>query len=257
MTESGPVRLQKAISTAGLMSRRAAEELIAAGRVTIDGRVAVLGDRVDPTRASVEIDGALIPVAPDRVSYLIYKPVGVISTAEDTHGRQTVVELVPDEPRVWPVGRLDADSEGLLILSNDGILTNLVTHPRYGIRKIYQVLFDGSPGSGTIRRLTEGVELDDGPARAETARIIDRHGSQALVEMVMLEGRNREIRRMGDAVGHPVLRLVRVGIGGLIDRTLRPGTWRHLTAAEVAGLYALADRPSESAPTPESEPEPD
>ncbi len=156
MTGGEPVRLQKAISAAGLMSRRAAEELIGAGRVTIDGRVAVLGDRVDPVTSAVAIDGALIPVAPDLVTYLLYKPLGVISTSEDPHGRQTVVDLVPAEPRVWPVGRLDADSEGLILMTNDGTLTNLVTHPRYGVPKTYQVMFEGAPGRSALRRLAEG-----------------------------------------------------------------------------------------------------
>lgn len=243
MTGGEPVRLQKAISAAGLMSRRAAEELIGAGRVTIDGRVAVLGDRVDPVTSAVAIDGALIPVAPDLVTYLLYKPLGVISTSEDPRGRQTVVDLVPAEPRVWPVGRLDADSEGLILMTNDGTLTNLVTHPRYGVPKTYQVMFEGAPGRSALRRLAEGVDLDDGPARASSVKLIARHGQVALVELEMLEGRNREIRRMGDAIGHPVSSLVRVAIGNLGDRNLKPGTWRRLTPSEVAGLYALARIP--------------
>jgi 23S rRNA pseudouridine2605 synthase len=232
-----PFRLQKAISAAGLMSRRAAEQLIGAGRVTIDGRVAILGDRVDPATAVVAIDGNQIPIAPGLVSYLLYKPPGVVSTASDPQGRETVVDLVPAEPRVWPVGRLDADSEGLILLSNDGTLTNLVTHPRHGIGKTYQVLFEGNPGSAAIRRLVEGVDLDDGPARAISARIIDRSRGLVLVEMVMGEGRNREIRRMGAAIGCPVARLVRIAIGPLSDRSLRPGRWRTLNVDEVAALY--------------------
>lgn len=235
-----PVRLQKAISAAGLMSRRAAEDLIGAGRVTIDGRVAILGDRVDPAKAMVAIDGKRIPIAPGLVTYVLYKPPGVVSTASDPQGRRTVVDLVPAEPRVWPVGRLDADSEGLILLSNDGTLTNLVTHPRHQINKTYQVLFEGNPGSAAIRRLVEGVDLDDGPARAISARIIDRSRGMVLVEMVMGEGRNREIRRMGAAIGCPVARLVRIAIGPLSDRTLRPGKWRTLDVDEVSALYRAA-----------------
>lgn len=235
-----PVRLQKAISTAGVMSRRAAELLIGAGRVTIDGRVAILGDRVDPATTVVAIDGNQIPIAPGLVSYLLYKPPGVVSTASDPQGRQTVVDLVPADPRVWPVGRLDADSEGLILLSNDGTLTNLVTHPRHQINKTYQVLFEGNPGAAAIRRLVEGVDLDDGPARAISARIIDRSRGLVLVEMVMGEGRNREIRRMGTAIGCPVARLVRIAIGPLSDRSLRPGKWRTLTVEEVSALYRAA-----------------
>lgn len=237
---SEPLRVQKALSAAGLMSRRRAEELIAAGRVTADGRVVRLGDRVDPETSTVAVDGIPVPVAPGRVSYLLYKPVGVISTVSDPQGRRTVVDLVPAEPRVWPVGRLDSDSEGLLVLTNDGELTNRLTHPRYGVSKTYEVLVVGEPTRRTIRALLEGVDLDDGPARAVGARVLARHRGRTLVEMVMGEGRNREVRRMWERLGFDVERLVRVGIGPLSDRSLRPGTWRPLTVAEVADLYRAA-----------------
>lgn len=241
MSTEERIRLQKAISAAGLMSRRAAEELIAAGRVRINNRVAVLGDRVDPVSEMVTINGKPIPVAPALVTYLLYKPVGVISTADDTHDRPTVVDLVPTEPRVWPIGRLDADSEGLLLLSNDGLLTHLITHPRFGLTKTYQVIFDGNPGAAAIRRLESGVALEDGEASALSARVIDRSGDRAMVELVMGEGRNREIRRMGNAIGHPVSSLVRVAIGSLVDRRLSPGHYRLLTVEEVSSLYSEAD----------------
>lgn len=234
------VRLQKAMSAAGLMSRRKAEELIAAGRVSVGGRAAVLGDRVDPDSERVEVDGIPIPVAPGLVTYLLNKPPGVVSTASDPHGRPTVVDLVPTEPRVWPVGRLDADSEGLLLVSNDGELTQRVTHPSFGITKTYLALVEGSPGVAALRRLVEGVDLDDGPARALSARMVDRTGSRTLVEVVMVEGRNREVRRMAEAVGHPVVRLVRTAIGPLHDPGLKPGTWRRLGPEEVAALYRAA-----------------
>lgn len=234
------VRLQKAMSAAGLMSRRKAEELIAAGRVSVGGRVAVLGDRVDPDSERVEVDGIPIPVAPGLVTYLLNKPPGVVSTASDPHGRPTVVDLVPAEPRVWPVGRLDADSEGLLLVSNDGELTQRVTHPSFGITKTYLALVEGSPGVVALRRLVEGVDLDDGPARALSARMVDRTGNRTLVEVVMVEGRNREVRRMADAVGHPVVRLVRTAIGPLRDPGLKPGAWRRLGPEEVAALYRAA-----------------
>lgn len=237
---SEPLRVQKALSAAGLMSRRRAEELIAAGRVTVDGGVVRLGDRVDPEAATVAVDGIPVPVAPGRVSYVLYKPVGTISTVSDPQGRRTVVDLVPAEPRVWPVGRLDADSEGLLVLTNDGELTNRLTHPRYGVPKTYEVLVGGEPTRRTIRALIEGVDLDDGPARAASARILARHRGRTLVEMIMGEGRKREIRRMWEGLGFEVERLVRVAIGPLSDRSLRPGTWRPLTVAEIADLYRTA-----------------
>lgn len=231
------VRLQKAISAAGLMSRRAAEELIRDERVTVNGRMAVLGDRCDPESDVVAVDGARLPVAPGRVTYLLSKPVGVISTASDPSGRTTVVDLVPTEPRVWPVGRLDADSEGLILLSNDGDLTNHVTHPSKGVHKTYLAEVDGTPSKAAIRRLVDGVDLGDGPASAISARLVDALDDRALVEIVMGEGRNREVRRMCGAVGHPVRRLVRTAIGSINDRSLSPGTWRLLEPSEVAGLY--------------------
>ena len=237
-----PVRLQKAISAAGLMSRRAAENLIAQGRVAVDGRPARLGDRVDPVRSVVEVDGARLPLAPHLVTYLVNKPPGVVSTTADPHASETVVDLVPDFPRVWPVGRLDRRSEGLILVSNDGELTNLVTHPRHGISKTYRVLVEGIPRPPVVRRLARGVELEDGPARALQARLVDRTAREAQLELVMGEGRKREIRRMMEAVGHPVRRLVRVSIGPVRDVTLRPGRWRKLSNREVADLYRAASR---------------
>ncbi|MCQ3802581.1 MAG: pseudouridine synthase [bacterium] len=236
------IRLQKAISAAGLMSRRAAEDLIRGERVTIDGRTARLGDRVDPDASVVEVDGSRLPLAPHLVTYLVNKPPGVVSTTSDPHAPRTVVELVPHSPRVWPVGRLDQRSEGLILVSNDGELTNLVTHPRYGISKTYRVLVAGVPGRATVRRLTKGVQLEDGPARALQARLVDRTPREAQLEVVMGEGRNREIRRMMKSLGYPVRRLVRVSIGPIRDVTLRPGRWRKLSNREVAALYRAASR---------------
>lgn len=229
-------KLQKAIAHSGLMSRRAAEVLIAAGRVTVDGELAAIGDRVDPETQRVEVDGARIPIQPGRVTYLLYKPVGTISTASDPQGRQTVTDLAPSEPRVYPVGRLDADSEGLMLLTNDGDLAELVMHPRHGVTKTYMVMVEGEPGPW-VDDLTLGVELEDGSAAALAARVVDSHGARTLVEMVMGEGRNREIRRMMSALGHEVVSLVRVAVGPIVDRDLKPGEWRHLTPEEVARLY--------------------
>jgi len=233
-------RLQKAIANAGLMSRRAAEELIAAGRVTIDGRVAILGDRVEVDHNRVEVDGVPLPVSPGLVTYLIYKPIGVVSTASDPEGRPTVVDLVPAEPRVVPVGRLDADSEGLLLLSNDGELVLRVTHPRFGMTKTYVATVAGKPNGRVMRRLVAGVELDDGVAKARRAKLIQATPDQGLIELVMTEGRNREIRRMLALLGHPVQRLVRTAIGPLTERNLGAGEWRRLDTQEVAALYKAA-----------------
>ncbi len=208
--------------------------------MTVNGAVAGVGHKADPETDTVEIDGIPLPVKPGLVHYLLYKPPGIISSAADPQGRPVVTGLVPPEPRVFPVGRLDAASEGLLILTNDGELTNQLTHPRFGVEKTYKVLVSGLPTAAALRRLTEGVDLDDGPARAVRAKVLDRHGDRALVEVVMGEGRKREVRRMCAAVGHPVERLVRTAIGPLRDTQLRPGTWRSLTIEEVRSLYEAA-----------------
>ncbi len=157
------------------MSRRKAEDLIRAGRVTIDGRVAVLGDRGDPSATNVAIDGVPLPVRADLAYVLLNKPPGVISTADDPQGRPTVVDLVGGEARLYPVGRLDASSEGLILLTNDGTLANLVTHPRYEVEKAYLAMVEGAPGKGVTKAMVDGVELEDGVARAVAASIKDRH----------------------------------------------------------------------------------
>lgn len=234
MTER--IRVQKALSGAGLMSRRAAEEAILDGRVEIDGRKAVLGDRVDPKTETLTLDGVPVTIDPDVETHLLYKPVGVVSTARDPQGRPTVVDLVESDKRLYPVGRLDMDSEGLILLSNDGELTNRVTHPRYGITKTYLVRVEGRVSKGTLQKLRQGVELDDGPARALKAVVKDVLGDQSLVELVMIEGRNREVRRMMDTVGHRVVQLVRTSIGPITDPALKPGESRQLTPAEVREL---------------------
>jgi 23S rRNA pseudouridine2605 synthase len=202
----------------------------------VDGRVAVLGDRVGSPGQVLELDGVPVTLDPNVETWLLYKPVGVVSTASDTHDRPTVVDLIDTDQRVYPVGRLDLDSEGLILVSNDGELTNRVTHPRYGITKTYMARVRGEVSQGEIQKLLAGVELDDGPARALKARVLDTRNAEALVELVMGEGRNREVRRMMDAVGHEVTRLVRVAIGTLSDRTLKPGESRLLSQDEVRSL---------------------
>ncbi|MEJ7845100.1 MAG: pseudouridine synthase [Acidimicrobiales bacterium] len=234
-------RLQKVLARAGIGSRRVAEDLIAEGRVTVNGRVAVLGARVDPEADLIEVDGAAVGTRADLVHYLLNKPAGVVTTASDPQGRPTVVALVPDEPRVFPVGRLDADTEGLLLLTNDGELAHRLTHPSFGVDKEYLAEVRGSPSRGALRALRQGVALDDGPTAPAKASLV----SPTVVRLVIHEGRNRQVRRMCDAVGHPVARLVRTRIGPLSDDRLRPGTWRRLTLAEVRSLQqaAVAGRP--------------
>jgi 23S rRNA pseudouridine2605 synthase len=220
------------------MSRRAAENAIRQGRVAVDGETVVLGDRVDVSTQRVTVDGIPVPVNPDLETHLVYKPPGVVSTATDPVGRRTVVELVPTKTRLFPVGRLDYDSEGLILLTNDGDLANRVTHPRYGIVKSYLALVHGAPGKADIRRLTAGIELDDGTARALSATAVGRKGDETMVELTMGEGRNREIRRMFEAMGLEVTRLVRTAIGPISDRSLQPGQSRRLTPSEIRDLLA-------------------
>lgn len=206
----------------------------------MDGQEAHLGQKIDVETAWVEVDGVPLPVKPELVYYLLYKPIGTVSTTDDPQGRPTVIDLVPADRRVYPVGRLDVDSEGLLLLTNDGALTERVTHPRFGVEKVYLVEVEGSVGPKAISRLTTGVDLDDGPARAMTARVAQSGPSATLVEVTMAEGRKREVRRMFDVVGHPVRRLVREAIGPIRDRQLKPGDWRELDVREVRSLYAAA-----------------
>ncbi len=208
--------------------------------MTVDGAPAVIGQKADPGSARIAIDGIPLPVAPDLAYYLVYKPAGVVSTASDPQGRPVVVDLVDAGTRVFPVGRLDTDSEGLIILTNDGDLTMRLTHPGFGVAKTYVALVDGHIGDDALRRLCEGVELDDGPAAALAARRLDTGADASLVEVTMGEGRNRIVRRMLDAVGHPVRRLTRTAIGPIRDGRLEPGVARPLRLDEVRALYAAA-----------------
>jgi 23S rRNA pseudouridine2605 synthase len=229
-------RLQKILAQAGLGSRRTCEDLIAEGRVRVNGEVATLGTRAHAETDTIEVDGAIIGVRQGLVHYLLNKPAGVVTTASDPQGRPTVVGLVPGEPRVYPVGRLDTDTEGLLLLTNDGELAHRLTHPSFGVDKEYLADVEGSPSRGAVRRLREGVELDDGPTAPAKVSLVGAH----TLRITIHEGRNRQVRRMCDAVGHPVRRLVRVRIGPLSDRRLGPGQWRELTQAEVRALERAA-----------------
>ena len=236
-------RLQKVLARAGLASRRASEELIAEGRVRVNGEVAELGRRIDPDADQVTIDGVPVPVAPGLVHYLLNKPPGVVTTASDPQGRPVVVDLVPAEPRVFPVGRLDADTEGLLILTNDGGFAHRLTHPSFGVAKEYLAEVEGTPGRAVLRTLREGVDLEDGRTAPARVSLV----SPGVLRLVISEGRNRQVRRMCEAVGHPVRRLVRTRIGPVADRRLPPGSWRPLTTGEVRSLEAEAAQGAEGA----------
>lgn len=237
-------RIQKILARAGFGSRRTCEGLIAAGRVTIDGVVAVLGDRADPGTGALAVDGIPVPTRPDLVHYVLNKPAGVVTTARDPQGRPTVVALVPEDPRVFPVGRLDHDSEGLLLLTNDGELAQRLAHPRFGVDKTYLVEVEGVPTPAALRRLRHGVDLDGEPTAPAGVILVqagpDPSGTSAL-EITIHEGRNRQVRRMCAAVGHPVRRLVRTRIGPLRDARLAPGEWRALTPHEVRALYEASE----------------
>jgi 23S rRNA pseudouridine2605 synthase len=225
-------RLQKVLARAGLGSRRTCDDLIAAGRVTVNGEVAVLGRRVDAEHDRVELDGVPIGVRAGLVYYLLNKPRGAVTTASDPHAERVVVDLVPCEPRVFPVGRLDADTEGLLLLTNDGDLTHRLTHPSFGVDKTYVAEVVGTPTAGELRSLRDGIELDDGRTAPAKAALTPPN----VLTITIHEGRNRQVRRMCDAIGHPVVRLVRTRIGPIADRSLKPGAWRPLTLDEVRSL---------------------
>ncbi|CAN5196892.1 pseudouridine synthase [soil metagenome] len=234
--ESGGERLQKVLARAGFGSRRTCDDLIAAGRVTVNGEVAELGRRVDAEHDKIAIDGVAGSVRPGLVYYLLNKPSGVISTSTDPQGRPTVIGLVPTEPRVFSVGRLDLDTAGLLLMTNDGDLAHRLTHPSLSVEKAYLAEVEGIPSPAAIRRLREGVELDDGMTSPAKVSLTPPN----LVRLVIHEGRNRQVRRMCAAVGHPVLRLARYRIGPLADPSLAPGRWRHLEAGEVRALEEAA-----------------
>lgn len=250
------IRLQKILAAAGVASRRAAEGLIRDGRVTVNGRVVTaLGSRADPWSDDIRIDGRRVP-PPARLRYfLLNKPAGYVTTRRDPQGRPTVLDLFRDVPGyLYPVGRLDLESEGLLIVTNDGDLAARLTHPRYGLVKTYHVIVKGRPSQAALDRLRRGVVIDGrrtAPARVHIGRTFARGRGRERTELVIAihEGRHRQVRRMCAAVGHPVERLTRTAIGPLRDARLRPGMWRELTPQEVARLKAAASPPGDAAQT--------
>jgi 23S rRNA pseudouridine2605 synthase len=240
---SGEVeRLQKVLATAGVGSRRACEELIAAGRVRVDGQIAELGDKVDAVAAEIYVDGERVITDSRRVYLAINKPAGVVSTMADEKGREALADYLGNVPqRVYHVGRLDAESEGLLLLTNDGTLAHKLMHPSYGVPKTYLAEVSGPVRSGLRKQLIEGVELEDGPASVDAFRVIDTSGGRALVELVLHEGRKHIVRRLLGEVGHPVIRLVRTSIGPIKLGDLKTGRNRRLTAGEIAALFKAVE----------------
>jgi 23S rRNA pseudouridine2605 synthase len=236
-TEGDGERLQKVLARAGIGSRRTCDELIAAGRVLVNGLPARLGQRVDVASDVVLIDGAPVGIMPGLVYYLLNKPEGVITTASDPEGRPTVMDLLPSSPRVFSVGRLDAATSGLLIMTNDGELAQIVAHPSNGVEKEYLAEVEGDPSPSALRRLREGVEIEPGVV-TKPARVARR--APGLLRIVIHEGRNRQVRRMCEVVGYPVRRLIRTRIGPISDSRLTPGEYRELSQKEVRELAVAA-----------------
>lgn len=234
------VRLQKVLATAGYGSRRAAEDLITAGRVTVDGvLVRELGVRVDPKHAVIHLDGLRIQLDTSMVTIALNKPLGVVSTMHDPEGRPSLDQFVANrEERLFHVGRLDADTEGLILLTNDGELANRLSHPSHGVGKTYLAHVEGRINASTAKALTRGVELEDGPASFASYKLVDQTPQATLVEVVLHEGRNRIVRRIFDEVGHPVMQLVRTQIGPIRLGDLKTGRTRVLSKTEVGSLMA-------------------
>jgi pseudouridine synthase len=234
------VRLQKVLAAAGVGSRRHCEELIGEGRVEVDGQIVRrFGARVDPESQVIKVDGKRIPSRQDLVYLALNKPAGVLTAMSDDRGSKTITDLLPDVgERLFHVGRLDYDTEGLMLLTNDGELAHRLAHPRYGVLKTYLADVAGSVPAGLGRRLADGVKLADGMASADKFRIVDRAGARALVEITLHEGRKHIVRRMLAEVGHPVSRLVRTQLGPIRLGGLAPGDSRPLSTAEIGELYA-------------------
>jgi 23S rRNA pseudouridine2605 synthase len=231
-------RLQKVLAAAGVGSRRACEDLIVRRRVTVNGKVATIGDKVDPASAEIRVDGQRVVTDTKMVYIAMNKPRGVVVSTDDDKGRTELADFLDTfEQRLFHVGRLDADSEGLLLLTNDGALAHKLMHPSFGVPKTYLAEVAGPLPRNVGRRLREGVELDDGPARVDSFRLVDALGNTAQVEITLHEGRKHIVRRMLAEVGHPVSRLVRTAVGPIRLGDLRQGGFRHLSNAEVAALF--------------------
>jgi 23S rRNA pseudouridine2605 synthase len=243
-------RLQKVLARAGIASRRVCEELITAGRVQVNGEVAsTLGTRVDPESDEVRVDGERVVVSTRKVYVVLNKPRGVVSTMSDPQGRRTIADFLKGfDERLFHVGRLDTDTDGLILLTNDGELAHRLAHPSFGVSKLYVAQVKAPVGRDVGRKLLAGIELDDGPAAVESFRVVQTQGDRAMVELSLHEGRNRIVRRMLDAVGHPVLSLTRVAFGPLQLGGLAPGKARTLDRREVAALLEVASGQTASTP---------
>ena len=242
MSDNEGVRLQKVLAEAGVGSRRHCEQLIADGRVKVDGQGgAWFGSRVDPQTAVIQVDGKRVETRAETRYYAVNKPRGVVSTMADPQGRRTLADYVNGPERLFHVGRLDTDTEGLILLTNDGELSHRLTHPSYGVEKTYLAEVSGPIPRDLGRRLREGVTLDDGFARVDRFRIVETAGKRVLVEVVLHEGRKHIVRRLLAELGHPVHRLFRLAFGPVRLGTLKPGTMRALTSREVGELYAAVD----------------
>jgi 23S rRNA pseudouridine2605 synthase len=243
MSDDG-VRLQKVLAAAGLGSRRACEQMIADGRVEVNGSLILeQGTRVDPDRDVVRVDGSRIPPPRRHVYLVLNKPRGVVSTLDDPEGRRTLSDFLADRrERLFHVGRLDTETEGLIILTNDGDFAQRLAHPSYEVPKTYLAEVQGVPNPRTLKRLTDGVTLDDGPVRFSRAKLVSNTSERALVTVTLHEGRNRVVRRTMETVGHPVRKLSRTAIGPVRLGRLKPGELRELTRDELGGLLDLTDR---------------
>jgi 23S rRNA pseudouridine2605 synthase len=243
MPEEPSERLQKVLAQAGVASRRKSEELIRQGRVTVNGQVVTqLGTKVDPSRDEIRVDGERIRIEASRVYIMLNKPRGVLSTMEDDRGRTALGDLVSTNVRLYPVGRLDVTSEGLILLTDDGELANLLTHPRYEHEKEYVLLVNGRPTEPTLDAWRRGVLLDDKQTAPAQVHIIGSQGGSTLLRVVMREGRKRQIRRVAALLGHPVRELRRVRLGPLQLRSLETVQWRYLTSQEIRDLESLKRR---------------
>ncbi|MDA8235564.1 MAG: pseudouridine synthase [Clostridia bacterium] len=235
-------RLQKVLAQAGVASRRACEELIKEGKVKVNGKVVTqLGTKINPVKDKVEVAGKKLAAREEKVYLLLYKPVGYLSSVKDPKKRRTVMDLIKDvNERVYPVGRLDHDTEGLLLLTNDGELTYALTHPKHEVDKTYLAWVEGIPSAQKLEELRQGVNLEDGPTAPARVKLLDKQQDHALLEIVIHEGRNRQVRRMCEHIGHPVTALHRSRLGFLTLEGLGKGKYRYLAGKEIKQLKILA-----------------